>query len=402
MILDGEIENIEELRIGYGFIESFSKPYDASSYSRINIVLDVVDAKAFDTGIVQERSPAHLSMVRIMTTQKRLEHLFDISSPIIEGDWFRIELGVHPGMPRAWVLEARNDYGGAVIALNLIGLLRVNGEGPNEAIGPNSKLGALRLWCKIAGRPAAVPAVITDATDLHVRVADVGHASFAAIHVAPDPASKIVGYFDVGGPVYFHHHTFPKAFKDHLLIPRDGFVALSHWDFDHYSLAVTKMKGLQNLTWYAPEQLVGPNAARLQVLLGARLNFVHTPTYHISAGLQMWQGSGALGDRNNSGYVFTVQNGAGGTLLTGDVAYDCIPAGAKTNLVALGVTHHGGSGAGSPPTPLAGSGSAAVSFGLPNRYHHPNWDDIAKHTLAGWHVQPTFVTPTNRGDVWLP
>jgi len=97
MIFDEEIEEIQELRGGYGFIESFSKPYDTSSYSRINIVLDVVDAKAFDTGTARERSPEHLSMVRIMTTQNRLEQLFAINSPIIEGDWFHIRLGCTQG-----------------------------------------------------------------------------------------------------------------------------------------------------------------------------------------------------------------------------------------------------------------------------------------------------------------
>lgn len=360
MIFDKQSEDIKGLRVGYGFVESFSKPYDASSYSRVNIVLDVVDAKAFDANIVGDRSPQHLSMVRVMTTQKRLENLFDVNSPIAEGDWFHIWLGVFPGMPRAWVLEARDDYGGNVVSLNLIGLSRIGSENSSGPTEFNSRLGALRAWCRVNSQPAKTSAMVTDATDFHVRVADVGHASFSAIHLAPDPASKIVGYFDVGGPVWFHHHTFPKAFKDHILISSDGFVALSHWDFDHYSLAVTKMKGLQNLTWYAPEQLVGPNAARLQVLLGARLNFVNTPTYQISRGLKMWQGSGAPNDRNNSGYVFTVQNRAGRTLLTGDVAYDCIPTAAKVNLAALGVTHHGGSGGGSPPTPMAGTGPAAV------------------------------------------
>lgn len=401
-MIDDEIEEVEELRSGYGFIESFSKPNDASPYSRINIVFDVIDAKAFDSNITEDRSPAHLSIVRVMTTQKRLQQLFDISASIIEGDWFRIRLGVHRGMPRAWVLEASDDYGGDVIALNLIGLSRVSGAGPSVEVALDSKLGALRAWCKIEGRVAAATAIITDATNLHVRIVDVGHASLSAIHVAPDCASKIVGYFDVGGPVYFHHRTFPKKFKDDGLIPRNGFVALSHWDFDHYSLAVTKMKRLQNLTWYAPEQPVGPNAARLQVLLGTRLNFVHAPTYQISGRVMMWRGSGAPEDRNNSGYVLTVKNGAGVTLLTGDMAYDCIPAGAKTNLLGLGITHHGGSGAGSAPPPFAGSGVAAISFGLPNRYHHPNWTDIAKHTHLGWNVQPTYLTATTRGDVWLP
>lgn len=91
-----------------------------------------------------------------------------------------------------------------------------------------------------------------------------------------------------------------------------------------------------------------------------------------------------------------------GRYLLGDPAYDCIPAGAKMNLIALGITHHGDSCAGSPSRPSAGGAAAAVSFGLPNRYHHPNWDDIEKHALAGWRVTPKFVAQTTRGDAWLP
>ncbi|GAB2838276.1 metallo-hydrolase/oxidoreductase [Pseudoduganella ginsengisoli] len=402
MIFDDEEMDVAERREGYGFIESFTKPEDASSYARINIVLDVVDAPAFDNGIANDRSPDHLSMVRVMTTQNRLEQLFGISSPVNEGEWFKIVLGVYPGMPRAWVLEANNDYGGAVIALNLIKFSRLGGAPLATAAANNSTLIALQTWCTVRARSAQASSVQPGVAEFHVRVADVGHANFSAIHVAPSPTAKIVGYFDVGGPMYFHHRTFPKSFGDPALIPDSGFVALSHWDFDHYSLAVTKMKGLQNLTWYAPDQPVGPNAARLQTLLGTRLNYVRMPTFHIANGLQMWQGSGAPSDRNNSGYVLTVRNHSGETLLTGDVSYQHIPAGATATLTALCIAHHGGSGAGNPPVPLMGSGAAAVSFGLPNLYHHPNWADLDIHAHYGWKVQPTFVAPAVRGDVWLP
>lgn len=116
----------------------------------------------------------------------------------------------------------------------------------------------------------------------------------------------------------------------------------------------------------------------------------------------MWKGTGHHSDRNNSGYVLTVVNDKGRTLLTGDVSYDSIPGAAKANLAALGVTHHGGSGAGTPPTPVNRTGAAAVSFGFPNRYHHPSVLEIAAHGSIGWDVKPTYVDSKNRGDIWLP
>ena len=113
---------------------------------------------------------------------------------------------------------------------------------------------------------------------------DVGHANCAAIHVAQDPNSAIIGYYDVGAPVFFHRKTFPKAFVEEKRVPNSGFVVLSHWDFDHYALAVTKLKSLQALKWYAPNQAVGPNAARLQSILGNNLRFIHAIQIPILAG----------------------------------------------------------------------------------------------------------------------
>lgn len=108
----GEVDPEEKARRGYGFVESFSKRIDGSQYSRINIVLDVVDAVAFDQGDVGARLPRNLSLVRIMTTINRLSELFDIDASISEGDWFHVTLAPRAGMPRAWVLEAEAGYGG--------------------------------------------------------------------------------------------------------------------------------------------------------------------------------------------------------------------------------------------------------------------------------------------------
>ncbi len=400
IVLQGDEQNDRE-RQGYGFLESYSKAGQGSAYSRLNIVFDMVDAAAFDQGMTADRSPRHLSFVRIMSTSKRLDELFAIGEVAEEGEWFRVTLATRSGMPRAWILDAEGDYDGPIHASNLIGLERLAGSGAGTTLQAGSTVSLLRQWCTVAA-PAPQAAHRQFPADLYVRIVDVGHANFSAIHNERAIRDSIVGYFDVGGPIFFHHHTLPEDFPEYRYIPEDGFVALSHWDFDHYSLALTKLMALQQLTWYAPDQPVGPNAARLQTLLGARLNLISAPVFDISGTLRMWRGTGAIHDRNNSGYVLTVPNRRGATLLTGDVSYAAIPAPAMANLAALCITHHGGSGAGGPPKPATGTAVAAVSFGMPNHYHHPNDAAIAEHAVAGWTVSPTYRAPAARGDVWLP
>lgn len=400
IILHGD-ENNEDERNGYGFLESFSKAGEGSVYSRMNIVFDMVDAAAFDQGRTADRSPQHLSFVRIMSTSKRLNDLFAIGEVLEEGEWFRVTLATRSGMPRAWILEADGDYEGPIHRLNVVGLERLAGKGADTTLQAASTVSQLRQWCTVVA-PACQAAHRQFPADLYVRVVDVGHANFSAIHNERSTTDGIVGYFDVGGPIFFHHRTLPEHFPEYQYVPDDGFVALSHWDFDHYSLALTKLKALQQLTWYAPDQPVGPTAARLQSLLGTRLNLISAPVFDISGTLRMWRGTGPIDDRNNSGYVLTVPNSKGATLLTGDVSYAAIPPQATSNLAALCITHHGGSGAGGPPTPATGTAVAAVSFGIPNYYHHPDDAAIAEHTGAGWTVSPTYRASAGRGDVWLP
>jgi beta-lactamase superfamily II metal-dependent hydrolase len=337
-----------------------------------------------------------------MTTPRRLRNLFDVSDPIEEGQWFRIGLAIKAGKPRAWSLAAEANYDRTVNNYNVVKFERIDKPGNlKEAKSNELLLERLRAWCTVVP-PAQQDLILQVPPDLHVRVMDVGHASSSALHMAEERSSSIVGYYDVGGPIFFHHHTFPPSFNEAWMVPPRGFVILSHWDFDHYSLAVTRLKVLQRLHWYAPAQTVGPNAARLQVLLGARLRLLTAPTFQIAPNLQMWKGTAPPSDRNNSGYVLTVAHARGTILLTGDVEYDAIPAAAKLDLIALGITHHGGGGSGSPPAPLSSFGSAAVSFGLPNHYGHPDTENISAHTSVGWNVTSTFTSPTQRGDVWLP
>lgn len=400
-------EGPRERRV-YGFLEAVSRPEEGRRYARMDLVLDAVDADGFDSGDAADRAPEYLSIVRIMTTPKRLSTLFSIDDDLTEGSWFLVHLASQPGQPRAWILDATADYGGPVIRTNVVGIEPIDIPPPSPVPPAKAaRLNELLAWCSVQiSRDVPEPMEFTASasSQLHVRVLDVGHASCSAIHFSewPDPDSGIIGYYDAGGPVFFHHRTFPKIFDEQRRIPRDGFVVLSHWDFDHYSLAATKLKGLQSLRWYAPDQKVGPNAARLQVTLGHRLTLMNANLVGICPGVQAWKGTASPSDRNNSGYVLRLMGQVGAILLTGDVGYDHIPGHAKADLSSLAITHHGGAGCGNPPAPFR-IGNAAVSYGKPNRYGHPSSTDIRVHQTLGWTVKATAGDiAVRRGDVWLP
>jgi beta-lactamase superfamily II metal-dependent hydrolase len=106
-------------------------------------------------------------------------------------------------------------------------------------------------------------------------------------------------------------------------------------------------------------------------------------------------------NRNDSGYALKITRAGGDVLLSGDLPYSKFPPGIGTQFVAIAVTHHGGASTGSPPTPSSRGAIAAVSYGQPNRYHHPDPTSIGLHQSAGWAVSPTYVSARRRGDVWL-
>jgi hypothetical protein len=336
-----------------------------------------------------------------MSTIRRLQERF----PEVkweEGEWVDLELKNSYGEPPVWLITAENDYTGPVRRTNLVRAapIKINGT-PTTSLGP--QLVALCLPGTDVRRQASASRAArrNSSPDLRIRVVDVGQASFAAIHTKASLASPVLGYFDVGGPAFFHHSTFPTHFTEHKRIPQKGFVAISHWDFDHYSLGVSKLTGLQRLSWYAPDQRVGPNAAALQAKLGSKLTLLSGPSYQLAPGLDLWKGTGTGANRNHTGYVMRALRPHGYALLAGDLPYSLMPAGAQGSPGALAITHHGGSSTGLPPTPIAPGSIAAVSYGEPNRYHHPDPAFIAAHQSLGWTVKPTFTSAKTRGDVWI-
>lgn len=230
-----------------------------------------------------------------------------------------------------------------------------------------------------------------------VKILDVGQASCSAIY---DSKDRLVGYFDVGAPLGFHKKTFPASFHTGMSSDTD-FVVLSHWDYDHYSLALSHMRGLLSKKWFAPLQDVGPGAKHLQKLLGGNLVYLRGREYTFSGSIKI-HGLGSRKNRNQGGYVMRVPVEGGAVLLPGDADY-CLMASCMTSgLVGLCVTHHGGEGAGKPPKAVGSHAKAVISSGMGNRYKHPSQQVIDSLREEGWDVRRTDGDGGKRGDVWLP
>lgn len=386
----------------YGFVEAVTHPDPVGgNRGRLNLVLDSLRVEAFRKGVSVEDTADDLLIVRILSTIKRLEARFP-ESKWEEGSWIEFQLQDSPGDPPAWYLSAKDDYSGPVVRTNITNAVWLGGS-PFSANILEQKLVE---FCRSADakhvqQPLEMRPRRNALCGPFVRVVDVGQASFSAIHTFKQISSPILGYFDVGGPIFFHHKTFPSVFREQKMVPTSGFVVLSHWDFDHYSLAVSKLPKLQTLVWFAPDQPVGPNAARLQVLLGTNLTLLSAPFFGVRRGIELWKGTGPSSNRNDSGYAMRITRAGGSVLLSGDLSYSMLPAGVGNQFSAIVVSHHGGAFTGPPPTPLAKGAIAAVSYGIPNRYHHPNALAIRLYQSAGWSIQPTYTSKKKRGDVWL-
>lgn len=389
----------------FGYVEAFGPPDPDRPRSRGDIVLDAVDQAAVLEDAAVTDAQDHLCIVRVSTTANRMQEFLGISPEIglPEGSWIELSLALTKGNPSAWVLDATNNYAGPPTRMNVVGASIVS-SGAKPKDGPDPLVQRLTAFCTVPGQVSTQPSKLPQPTGgkgLRVRVLDVGHASCNAIHNGRTAYDPIICYFDVGSPVFFHRKTLPKGFPKHPQVEPQTFVVLSHWDFDHYSLAVTTWPGLQKLRWIAPDQAVGPNAAALQASLSGLLTKVTASQIPLFAGATLHKGSGPPTDKNESGYVLHIADKAHRVLLAADVSYASIAQAATAGITGLGVCHHGGKGASNPP-PAHGAAVAAVSYGDPNRYGHPNQNNLGQHGLAKWHVTRTAGDALlARGDRWL-
>lgn len=222
---------------------------------------------------------------------------------------------------------------------------------------------------------------------IEIIVLDVGQASAALIKRDDKP----IGFFDVGAPLWFNKGSLPKP----MLLPiiSEGFVILSHWDFDHFDLG-RRNALLRSLDWYAPDQPVGPNTARFQADLGNRLTFIDGAASN--GGFTLDRGTATLpSDRNGSGYQLRYERGGQAVLLTGDTSYDFIRPHMLHGIGGVSVPHHAGRSS-IPPPRAALPARAIASYGWPNSYRHPHPQTLLDHDSRDWRISPTAATPSRR------
>ncbi len=362
----------------YGFVDTVFDPDPDNARARLSIQLDAIDSNVFDVAPASLETDQGLALVRIQTTRGRLDSM-DVGVPN-EGDWLEVTIAKKAGNPRAWISPADGDFVPERV-LNAPTIERLDGD---PGLGPVQKLRAL---CTVpnAKRIEAQELVgkldFTKRKNLTITALDVGQAACVAF----SDGSRDFGYFDVGKPLSFNRRSFPKNFTRNY--PDKGFVLLSHWDFDHFALAINN-PSLMTLDWYAPDQNVGPYTARFQKALGSRLHFISGDATANGLLLKRCLGTQPR-DRNATGYVFRFERNGETVLLTGDADYPWIPGDMKNKVTALMMPHHGGKGS-QPPKPASGNVSIAVaSYGNPNCYKHPDKDQLAAHKSQGWRLRHT-------------
>lgn len=367
----------------YGFVDGVVKAEPDNAYSRETLLLDCIDADAFDAGPAALNDDANLSLVRTATTRRRWDKDFGVKT-IEEGDWVQLVLSKGPGRPRAWEMPARAGYEPEG-STNVIQIAVLNdGEG-----SPGARL-ASACQLQSGERPFATELYVEGlfarvSAPLRIVALDVGQASCNSIFSNGKP----LVLFDAGAPLYRNQRSF-GAVNQSDLPTESGIVLLSHWDFDHFDLGRRRPQ-LQQLTWLAPHQPVGPNTLKFQRSLGASLYFLQGSYSFKSKGFQFDLRPGRATnpkDRNGTGYSLRIEAAGGNILLTGDTEYRNIDPQLLVDLAALTVPHHGGAGT-APPRPTAFPSRAVVSYGNPNCYRHPVAQTIDAHCAVGWKVQFT-------------
>jgi beta-lactamase superfamily II metal-dependent hydrolase len=362
----------------YAFVDSVVEAVPERPRTRMSLQFDAVDANAFDDTPRSVESHDALLLARISTTANRLGQLFGVDVPK-EGDWFELKLDRVHLRPRAWQLPFATNYTPQP-PMNVVELTSLSDSSDIVArlekacISPNT--GSARTEDSLAALLSLLAR-----RDLRVTALDVGQASCVVF----SEGSRAFGYFDVGAPMFFNQRSFPKPFSHELAA--EGFVILSHWDFDHFALAL-RYPELKNLQWFAPNQPVGPNTALFQKSLGSNLTFISNDVDVGALALRRCSGT-SLRDRNSTGYALGVKLKGAGILLPGDPDYQWVPPSIASNVNRVVVPHHGAAGS-IPPSPRGGNNpTAVVSYGIPNTYRHPNENQIDAHRRAGWRIRRT-------------
>lgn len=402
-----------EKPVGYYAFVDVSEPLSLiSERSRYTLQLDCVRADSFDQSSLRPlKDEKPYSLVRIVTTAKKLGKMTERETLPKEGDWLFIKLDPTISGPWAWRLQLSNNDYETKYDTRLSEIRFLNDEPGPESVGakavrPQPSRSQME---EIHNLTQHDPAKRTDIEKLlrriskgnEITVYDVGQASCSSI----GNDRHLTGFFDVGWPLNFNARTIPPNtrhpnFTVSLFTLKRMVVILSHWDWDHYYYG-RRNSNFHKMQWIAPAQIVGPGALKFaNVLLRAgRLHLIRNirssiPINHLS----LFKGNGPPANLNDSGLALLCRRKGGSIFLTGDADYAQITLPARTRLNGVVIPHHGGPMNTQPPNPRTRNISRAiVSYGNGNWYRHPDQAVMTAHQNAGWVNLPTAAHGGARG-----
>jgi hypothetical protein len=369
-----------------GLVEEIIEAIDGNGYSRSFVLIDCFRTDRIPDNVDALRDKSSLALVKIMSTPRRLSELF---GQFAEGDWVAFEVTDEWSMPFAWELPLLEGYAqGRRRSVRNLKVIGPSGYSYRKDVKTAAAFLTKASSWAASKRPSKTVADFAKKYlhpgKIEIIVLDVGQASAALIRRDGAP----LGLFDAGAPIWFNKGSLPLNFRPPRI--KNGFVFLSHWDFDHFDLGRRNTE-YRSLPWFAPNQPVGPNTAAFQESLGSNLTFV-TGSVVNHAGFSLAAGTSSdPKDRNGTGYQLRYENGGTAVLLPGDADYQFIIGPMKVNLGGVAVPHHGGKGTAAPPA--NGKANAILSYGLPNSYRHPNADTLNSHKTAKWNLSHTAKQP---------
>lgn len=403
---------------------------EAMGGGRLAIQFDGVDANYFDEALDQVGAPPEetLALLRLVTTPRRLARLLGETTPLLPGDWVSLTLSDLGEGPPIWSLGLRNGQLGTATEdreftpmprrrrlASLMRLPRADRKAPQPLSSsvPSELADAFELSTRLRSNfdLNLSPEITTPnyvnywfrtffknrTKSLIVEAHHVGQASFNVLHCSINLDPLV--YFDVGRPIWINIFDFPKRFSPP--IHKNAVVIISHWDTDHFAYGMQNA-AFRNLQWVAPCQIIGPLAFRFASLLLSSGNLTLIGQGHTNRqrhGLRVIRCAGS--DINNGGIALHVKTKVREILLVGDAKYECVPGISKMQLSSVQLSHHGGRMGSSSivPNPADTPGTAIVSYGLKNRYGHPNSLTIKKHKSVGWTVLSTVKHRNTNGTV---
>ncbi len=286
----------------------------------------------------------------------------------------------------------------------------------------------LREKCKLSGKFEydTVQKDLRKFQPCAIGVMDVGTASCNLVY---DETGNPLVYVDLGLPIGINRNTMPPTIVDPgPCLNNDPMVILTHWHFDHFSMArdqtgsllwcgSNNWNELLKLHWVVPEQDVGLAVCNLFIML-QEVDLWPVDHPNLVAGcFNIIKCNGAPGNMNNSGLAVNVSIKAADSttktqvlsvLLPGDAQHQFIPNVATIpRLQWMVVPHHGSDTdliAGQLPRPVeANKGRIAYSYGIrpggEHVYKHPRQTAINAYHAAGWGAEPNMESATAEESV---